>query len=87
MLRFLALLALVAVAAASWVVRLGEASPKPSCAPARITSATPLYLVERHFGHPSASTFSGGGLMNAYVSRRHDWTVMLQIRPRPRRHP
>jgi hypothetical protein len=87
--RLFAELALAALAAALAAVLLGlgeDGRAAPACPPARITARTPLYAVERHFGPPLAQTIRPGGLGTfLYAGRRHNWTIVLQIRPIPRR--
>ena len=85
--RLLAELALVAaLSAATLTLAAAHASaPRPAPAIPRITARTPLYLVERHFGSAQAQTVRPGGVGTfLYASRRHDWTIVLQIRPVPR---
>lgn len=88
--RGLLLLAQVALTAALTTVLIGVSLSRGASPPARplpkITSRTPLYAVERHFGHPTQSQFNAGKLTNVYISRRHNWTVVLFIHPAARPH-
>jgi hypothetical protein len=49
-----------------------------------ITPSMSLPQVERRFGRPTQSYFQGGKLIQVYVSRRHNWTIVFYVHPEPR---
>jgi hypothetical protein len=83
-------LAAVVSTAALAVVLLGNGVPATAghgrsrpCL-GRITPATSVFELARHFGRPTGEQFHGGALIDVWVSRTHQWTVIRYIHPQPR---